>query len=135
MTGAVREGNEDMEFYPGGRGFTCDTWNLNQWVPDVRYFDPNSTDYNIHSHLREVHTDFATCVNDPSFVKPTSKLVSRLTAYFVPPSSGIYRFRSTSYHNTVVYFSHTTSPLDKVSSYQQTRFHYSDLYSLKRRKL
>ena len=115
MTGAVNAENEEKEFHPGGRGFICDTWNLNQYVRDLRNFDPNSTAYDIHSHLRQTHTDFATCVNDPTFVKPTYRLVGRLTAYFVPPSSGIYRFGSTSDDSSVVYLSNTTSPLDKVS--------------------
>ncbi|CAB3993876.1 fibrocystin-L-like [Paramuricea clavata] len=94
-----------------GRGFICDTWPILQWIPNVRDFNPNAT--YVHSHVHQMHTDFATCVNDPSFVKPTYRLVGRLIAYFVPPSSGIYRFGSTSDDSSVVYLSNTSSPLDK----------------------
>ncbi|CAB3988469.1 fibrocystin-L isoform X1, partial [Paramuricea clavata] len=110
-TGALREENEGREFYPGGRGFICDTWPIEEWIPNVRDFNANAT--YVHSHVHQMYTDFATCVNDPSFVKPTYRLVGRLTAYFVPPSSGIYRFGSTSDDSSVVYLSNTSSPLDK----------------------
>ena len=82
----------------------------------MREFDPNSTDIDIKNHFHEIHTDFASCVNNPSFEKSTSRLLGKLTAFFVPPSSGIYRFATNSDDSSVVYFSNTSSSLDKVSS-------------------
>ena len=107
----------------GGRGFTCDTWTTNSWVPDIRTFDPNATNVDIHDHYHQMHTDFATCVNDPTFVKTTSRLAGRLTAYFVPPSSGIYRFGTISDDSSVVYFSNTSSPMDKVVGVKEQLYH------------
>ena len=65
-------------------------------------------------YIRQIRTDFAASPKD-DFTKVQDRFTSRVRGYFVPPSSDFYRFLIRSDDNSLLYFSNTTSPKDKVN--------------------
>ena len=71
---------------------------------------------NTTGYIREHYTDFASSPTVETFKKDQERdrYTSRMKGFFVPPASDSYRFYVRSDDKSLVYFSNTTSPANKV---------------------
>ncbi|XP_054766411.2 fibrocystin-L-like [Lytechinus pictus] len=94
--------------FPGGRGILREVWNSTAGdVRDDSDFDTSASDYCSHIRPFASSPDNAPCGESNNYV-------SRFRGFFVPPSDGYYAFGIQSDDNSVLYFSQTMYPADKV---------------------
>ncbi|XP_056597030.1 fibrocystin-L-like [Triplophysa dalaica] len=107
----------NMILFPGGRGLKMEMWNNSNpsKLDDVLTYNSSRPGYSVQ------------WLDSLSYVWPTATInfVARLSGFFVPTETDNYYFRIKTYERSMLYFSKTGLPKDKVWIAQQYPYYNS----------